>query len=101
MTNTILSFFWNENADNCIAILNLEFEGVTEVTNDSYGNDQSPSCIFTIDGTLYKLFFPSDYKGDYSNFALFDSTDYENEKYLGYFPTIDNVLDYFRNLNVI
>jgi hypothetical protein len=101
MTQEILSFYWGVNATNCIAILNYEFQGVAEVTDDSYGNDQSPSCTFTIDGILYKLFFPSDYKGDYSNFALFDSTDYENEKFVDHYPTIDSLLDYFRNLNVI
>jgi hypothetical protein len=101
MTYDIKHFYWDINADNCIAILNYEFQGVCEVVNDSYKNDESPSCTFTINDVQYKLFFPSDYKGDYSNFALFDSTDYENEKFVDHYPTIDSLLDYFRNLNVI
>jgi len=101
MTNEISTFFWNANADNCIAILNYEFQSVTKVTNDSYGNDESPSCTFNINGIDYKLFFPSDYKGDYSQYALFDSTDYVNEIHLGEFVTIANVLDYFKQMNVI
>jgi hypothetical protein len=101
MTNEISTFFWNANADNCIAILNYEFQSVTKVTNDSYGNDESPSCSFNINGIVYKLFFPSDYKGDYSQYALFDSTDYVNEIHLGEFVTIANVLDYFKQMNVI
>jgi len=101
MTNEISTFFWNANADNCIAILNYEFQSVTKVTNDSYGNDESPSCTFNINGIDYKLFFPSDYKGDYSHYALFDCTDYVNEIHLGEFVTIANVLDYFKQMNVI
>lgn len=101
MTNAISNFFWTANADNCIAILNYEFQGVTEVVNDSYRNDASPSCTFTIDGIDYKLFFPSDYKGDYSQFVLFDSTDYTDEKELGLFTTIAEVIEFFKSLNVI
>lgn len=106
MTNEISTFFWNANANNCIAILNYELQGVTEVVNDSYGNDASPSCAFNIDGIDYKLFFPSDYQGDYSHYALFDSTDYMNEIFLGEFITIADVINYLkfvmsRQINVI
>ena len=104
MTNEIKSFFWNDNADNCIAILNYEFQGVCDVVNDSYGNDESPSCCFDIDGKHYKLFFPSDYKAYYSQFLLLDETDYDINfelKILVQSTTIADVIDYFRNLNVI
>ena len=101
MTTDISNFFWNANANNCIAILNYEFQSVTEVVNDSYGNDASPSCAFSINGIDYKLFFPSDYQGDYSQYALFDSTDYMNEIPLGEFITIADVLNYFKQINVI
>jgi hypothetical protein len=101
MNTQISTFFWNANADNCIAILNYEFQSVCEVVNDSYGNDESPSCTFTIDGITYKLFFPSDYRGDYSNFALFNSTDYTDEQHIGEYTTIGDVLDYFKSINVI
>lgn len=101
MTTNISKFFWNANADNCIAILNYEFQSVTKVVNDSYGNDESPSCAFSINGIDYKLFFPSDYQGDYSQYALFDSTDYTDEIHIGEYITINDVLNYFREINVI
>jgi hypothetical protein len=104
MTNDIKSFYWNANAENCIGILNYEFQGVTEVVNDSYGNDESPSCFFDIDGVHYKLFFPSDYKGDYAQFLLIDQTLYDKSLEMivvGEFLTINDVLNYFKNLNVI
>lgn len=104
MTQEISSFYWNANTQNCIAILNYEFQGVTKVENDSYGNDESPSASFSINLVNYKLFFPSDYKGDYSQFMLLDETNYDENfefKLLGQFPTISDVLTYFKNLNVI
>jgi hypothetical protein len=104
MTHEIKSFYWSDNAENCIAILNYEFQGVTEVHDDTYFNDESPSCTFTIDGVNYKLYLPSDYKGDYAQFMLLDETNYDTNfefKLLGQFPTINDVLTYFKNLNVI
>ncbi|NBX22328.1 MAG: hypothetical protein EBR58_13580 [Betaproteobacteria bacterium] len=101
MTHEIKSFFWGANADNCIAILNYEFQGVTEVSNDSFQNDESPSASFTINEKVYKLFFPSDYQGDYSQYVLFDSTDYMDEILLGEFVTIADVIAYFKSINVI
>ena len=104
MTNEVKSFYWNANAQNCIAILNYEFQEVTKVSNDSYGNDESPSASFTIDEVIYKLFFPSDYQGDYSVFLLLDETNYDDNfefKVLGQFVTIADVLTYFKNLNII
>jgi hypothetical protein len=104
MTYEIKAFYWNRNAENCIAILNYEFQGVTEVHDDTFFNDESPSCTFTIDGVNYKLFFPSDYQGDYSQFQLLDETRYDATfeiKLISHFPTINDVLTYFKNLNVI
>lgn len=104
MTNEIKSFYWNANAQNCIAILNYEFQNVAKVENDSYGNDESPSASFTINGVIYKLFFPSDYQGDYSQFLLLDETNYDDNfemKVLGQFVSIADVLTYFKRLNVI
>ena len=104
MTNDIKSFYWHRNAENCISILNYEFQGVTEVHDDSYLNDESPSCSFEIEDVKYKLFFPSDYKGDYAQFMLLDETNYDETfefKLLGQFPTISELLNYFKNLNVI
>lgn len=104
MIHSIKSFYWDTNAKICIAILNYEFQGVCEVVDDSYGNDESPSCKFDINDVKYNLFFPSDYKGDYSKFLLLDETNYDNNfqiNILGEFTTIDDVLTYFKNLNVI
>lgn len=104
MTQDIKKFYWNANAQNCISILNYEFQGVCVVEDDSYGNDESPSCLFTIDGVIYKLFFPSDYKGDYSEFVLLDYTNYDENlgmDLLGTFPTIEEVLNYFKERNII
>ena len=104
MTHDIKSFYWNANAENCISILNYEFQGVTEVHDDSFFNDESPSCTFEIDGVNYKVFFPSDYKGDYCEFMLLDYTNYDANfrvDILGNFPTISELLNYFKNLNVI
>lgn len=104
MTHNIKSFYWSTNAENCIAILNYEFQGVTEVHDDTYFNDESPSCSFEIEKVKYKLYLPSDYKGDYSQFMLLDETNYDETfefKLLGQFPTINDVLNYFKNLNVI
>ena len=104
MTYDIKKFYWNANAENCISILNYEFQGVTEVHDDSYLNDESPSCTFEIDGIIYKVFFPSDYKGDYCEFLLLDYTNYDANfrvDILGKFPTISELLTYFKNLNVI
>jgi len=101
MNTQISNFFWSANADNCIAILNYEFQSVCEVVNDSYHNDASPSCTFTIDGITYKLFFPSDYQGDYAQFVLFDSTDYSDEQLIGEYTTIGDVLNHFKSINVI
>lgn len=104
MIHDIKSFYWNANVKICIAILNYEFQGVCEVMDDSYSNDESPSCTFTIDGVYYKLFFPSDYKGEYSNFLLLDETNYDIDfeiKVIGQYATIIDVIDYFKKLNVI
>ena len=104
MTHEIKRFYWHSNAQNCIDILNHEFQGVTEVHDDSYLNDESPSASFTIDEVQYKLFFPSDYKGDYAEFILLDETNYDETfdfKLLGNFPTINDVLNYFKTLNKI
>jgi hypothetical protein len=104
MTNEIKKFYWNQNFQNCLAILNYELQGVCEVVDDSYGNDESPSCTFTIDGVQYKLFCPSDYKGEYSNFLLLDETNYDVDfeiKVIDQYVTICDVIDYFKNLNVI
>jgi hypothetical protein len=104
MTNDIKKFYWNQNFQNCIAILNYELQGVCEVVDDSYGNDESPSCTFSIEDVQYKLFCPSDYKGEYSNFLLLDYTNYDANfrvDILGKFPTISELLTYFKNLNVI
>lgn len=104
MTYDIKKFYWSDNAENCIAILNYEFQGVTEVHDDSFFNDESPSASFTIGEVKYKLYLPSDYKGDYSQFMLLDETNYDETfefKLLGQFPTINDVLNYFKNLNVI
>lgn len=104
MTYEIKAFYWHSNPENCIAILNYEFQGVTEVHDDTYFNDESPSCTFKINDVDYKLFFPSDYKGDYAQFMLLDETKYDEtfeSKVLGQFPTISELLTYFKNLNVI
>lgn len=104
MTYEIKAFYWHSNPQNCIDILNYEFQGVTEVHDDTFFNDESPSCTFTIDGVNYKLFFPSDYQGDYSQFQLLDETRYDATfeiKLISHFPTINDVLTYFKNLNVI
>ena len=104
MTHDIKSFYWSANAENCIAILNYEFQGVTEIHDDSYFNDESPSCTFSIGEVQYKVFFPSSYQGDYSHFLLLDYTNYEANfrvDILGEFPTISELLNYFKNLNVI
>ena len=104
MIHDIKSFYWDTNTKICIAILNYEFQGVCEVVDDSYGNDESPSCTFTIDGVQYKLFLPSDYKGEYSNFLLLDETNYDADfeiKVIGQYVTICDVIDYFKNINVI
>jgi hypothetical protein len=104
MTNEIKRFYWTENFQNCLAILNYEFQGVAEVLEDSYGNDESPSCVFTINGVIYKLFCPSSYKGEYSEFLLLDYSTYDENfqiDMLGEFATIEGVLNYFKNLNII
>jgi hypothetical protein len=104
MTYEIKAFYWHSNPQNCIDILNYEFQGVTEVHDDSFFNDESPSCTFTIEDVKYKVFFPSDYKGDYAQFMLLDETNYDETfefKLLGQFPTISELLNYFKNLNVI
>ena len=104
MTNEIKRFYWHAHAQNCIDILNYEFQGITEVHDDSYLNDESPSCTFNIQDMQYKLFFPSDYKGDYSVFLLLDETKYDEtfeSKVLAYFPTINDVLTYFKTLNIL
>ena len=104
MTNEIKTFFWDANAEHCINILNYEFQGVCEVVDDSYGNDESASCRFDIDRVIYKLYFPSDYKGDYSKFMLLDETDYEADfevKLLGIYTTIEEVINYFKEINKI
>lgn len=104
MRKDIKSFYWKANAQNCIAILNYEFQGVCEVVDDSYGNDESPSCTFSIGDVQYKLFFPSNYQGDYSQFLLLDYTNYDANfrvDILGEFPTISELLTYFKNLNII
>jgi hypothetical protein len=104
MTNDIKYFYWEHNCQNCINILNYEFQGVCVVDDDSYGNDESPSCRFDIDRVIYKLFFPSDYKGQYSEFVLLDETDYDADfevKLLGVFPTIEEVINYFKEINKI
>lgn len=104
MIHNIKSFYWNDNVKICIAILNYEFQGVCEVMDDSYGNDESPSCTFTINGVIYKLFCPSSYKGEYSEFLLLDFSTYDENfqiDILGEFATIEGVLNYFKNLNVI
>ena len=104
MTHDIKKFYWSANAENCIAILNYEFQGVTEIHDDTYLNDESPSCTFSIGEVQYKVFFPSNYQGDYSHFLLLDYTNYEANfrvDILGEFPTISELLNYFKNLNVI
>jgi len=104
MTYEIKAFYWHSNPGNCIDILNYEFQGVTEVHDDTFFNDESPSCTFEIDGIIYKVFFPSDYKGDYCEFLLLDYTNYDANfrvDILGKFPTISELLNYFKNLNVI
>lgn len=102
MTNEMISFYWNANAENCIAILNYEFQGVCEVVNDSYSNDESPSCAFQIDGITYKLFFPSNYKGDYCKFLLLEEIEDPFEiRMIDEYTTIAEVIEYFKKLNVI
>lgn len=104
MIKDIKYFYWEHNCQNCIAILNYEFQGVCKVEDDSYGNDESPSCLFTVDGVIYKLFFPSDYKGEYSEFVLLDYTKYDETlqmDFVGTYPTIEDVLTYFKELNKI
>ena len=97
MTTSILNFYWNENKNNCIAILNYEFDGMANVTDDSYQNDASPSCLIKIiegKGESFKLFFPSHYEGEGENldeFALFDN----NEEFICFFPSIKDVIKYF------
>lgn len=101
MTYEIKKFYWHSNAQNCIDILNYEFQGVTEIHDDTYLNDESPSCSFEIEEVKYKLFFPSNYQGDYSHFILFNSADCTDDEYILHFVTISDVLAYFKNLNVI
>jgi hypothetical protein len=94
MTNEINHFFWNANANNCLAILGYELQGSAEVECNRWYNDAAPSAIVSNGEESYTIFFPSTYKRNEqeSKFVIFDSED----NFLVCFEHIEEVVTYFQ-----
>ena len=101
MNKTILNQFWNEQTNLYIDILTYVCEGEAIVFNDSWHNDECPSAIVKfIEGREFKIFFPSDFEGDYSDFAIFeqDEIDFDKHNHIGNFNTIGDVCAFLREV---
>lgn len=100
MTNTISTFYWNANKDNCIAVLNYELQGSASAEDNTWHNDACPSATLTLTDTqeLFFVFFPSDYddkSGESLNqFHIFNSEDEHLASYL----TIGEVITFFQSV---
>jgi hypothetical protein len=69
------NFFWNVNKQFVADVLNFEFE--ITITDVSYKNDDCPSLELNDEEQLLKLWLPSDYVGEHSNYHL---VKYDNKK---------------------
>jgi hypothetical protein len=70
------NFFWNVNKQFVSDILNFEFEII--INDVSYKNDECPSLELNNEEQLLKLWLPSDYKNEHSNYYLVKYDNSEN-----------------------
>jgi hypothetical protein len=70
------NFFWNVNKQFVTDVLKFEFEII--ITDVSYKNDECPSLELKTEDHILKLWLPSDYVGEYSNFYLVKYDNSEN-----------------------
>jgi hypothetical protein len=94
-------FYWNVNKRFIIDVLNFEFQGEATIIDDSYKNDECPSVVlkFADAYNVFKLYLPSDYKGEYKDFVLMDCSgldgnedDYNNASDFYIIETLSDVI---------
>jgi hypothetical protein len=90
-------FYWNINKQFITNVLKFEFQNEVTITDDSYGNDECPSLLLKFSENVFKLYLPSDYKGEYKDFVLMncaglDEDDYCNSGDYNWFENLSDVI---------
>jgi hypothetical protein len=90
-------FYWNVNKRFIIDVLKFEFQNDVTITDDSYLNDECPSVVLKFSDKVFKLYMPSDYKGEYKDFMLMDCTGLDEDDYCSaddyyWFETLSDVI---------
>jgi hypothetical protein len=110
------SFYFNEQVTHVLDVLNYEFGKCAIESTDK--DDESPSVTVTLeriknvsvsntqisvtDYVHYKVYLPSDYRGDYAEFIIINlsspTQDAANGDFIDGYKSLADVVAFFRNI---
>jgi hypothetical protein len=77
--------FWTINKQFVLDVLKYELGSDVTIIDASYRNDECPSFEISYQGKEGKLYLPSHYEGEFSNYMFFEEKEFENMDDIKYY----------------